>query len=278
MCYNIPVTSRFVAQLSGVSDDEGCLTAGVAEQPDGTGRSLIFMCDVDPAEAQDVDLGMDAYCLVTETHGTAYGCVEELTLVGDELRVLLREDAISQLDLEDRSVEVRLDLDRESVDDLSDALRRILTYGRADARPTVLTLPEPRSSSVRRRGRRRRNVSPPVVPDAQPIGIVVGLDPIEAGHGSLKKLLGRLADLPPPDGVEVTLTDEPSLVVTGPDLPALEALAATIAAWWQEDAESGSGLRIAGDGGDDTITFSLPEHLTAGVAWNISMVAGPMPA
>lgn len=134
------MTLRFTARVAGV-DDRDCLVAGVAEGEDGTGRSLIFQAlDEDPPSQQDIDLGQDTYCLVTETQGTAYGCVEELVIKGNTLRVVLRPEALDDLDLDVAFVEVELAVSPESLDAFREMLREIFAYGRADARPRVLQL------------------------------------------------------------------------------------------------------------------------------------------
>jgi hypothetical protein len=56
---------EFVARVAGV-DDEYCMVAAVAERDDGTGRALMFQAGHEPPDEQDVRLGMDTYCVVTE--------------------------------------------------------------------------------------------------------------------------------------------------------------------------------------------------------------------
>ena len=129
----------FTASVAGV-DDGDCLVAGVAERGDGTGRELIFQASIEEPDEQDVDLGMDTYCLVTEQQGTSYGCVQELTIDGDRLRLLLREGAWEDLGLPDSAIEVRLAVDTHAIDQLRESLRQIMSYGRESARPSVLRL------------------------------------------------------------------------------------------------------------------------------------------
>ncbi|MFB6958300.1 hypothetical protein ACFCYB_14995 [Streptomyces sp. NPDC056309] len=53
---------RFTAQLACGFDDpdqDDCVMAGVAESDDEEGFSLLFMCDFDEPDAQEVSLGMD---------------------------------------------------------------------------------------------------------------------------------------------------------------------------------------------------------------------------
>jgi hypothetical protein len=129
----------FTAHVAGVDDSE-CLVAGLAERGDGTGRELVFQASLDQADEDDADLGMDTYCLVTEQQATAYGCVRELTIVGDRLRVVLSDDALVELGIADSVIEVRLAIDTTSRELLRAMLGKILSYGREAARPNVLQL------------------------------------------------------------------------------------------------------------------------------------------
>ena len=131
---------EFVAHIVGVEDDEDCSVAGIAECDDGSGRSLVFQAGAEPPDDQDVRLGMDTYCLVTEHHGTAYGCVRELTVDGDRMRVVLDSDALGDLGLSDAEIEIRLAVQPASIDALPNSLARILTYGRPNAQPALLQL------------------------------------------------------------------------------------------------------------------------------------------
>jgi immunity protein 10 of polymorphic toxin system len=129
----------FVAHVTGV-DTEDALVAALAEHEDGTGRAVLFQAAHEPPDDQDVRLGLDTYCLVTQDQGTAYGCVRELTLDADHLRVVIDPDHLADLGLTDPVIEVRLAVPPESVEVLREALARILTYGRLDARPALLRL------------------------------------------------------------------------------------------------------------------------------------------
>ncbi|MFI5908283.1 Imm10 family immunity protein [Dactylosporangium sp. NPDC051541] len=128
---------EFVASVAGV-DEESCLVAAVGERDDGTGRALIFQAGDEPPDAQDVRLGLDTYCLVTERHGTAYGCVREVSIDGGRMRVVVSEDALADLGLEDAEIIVELAADPRALVAFREYLARILTYGRPDARPAVL--------------------------------------------------------------------------------------------------------------------------------------------
>jgi hypothetical protein len=56
------------------------------------------------------------------------------------LRVVVRPDDLKALGLDDPEIEAVLAVDAESVEQLRQGLRRILAYGRADARPAVIQL------------------------------------------------------------------------------------------------------------------------------------------
>lgn len=114
--------------------------AGVAESDDEEAFSLLFMCGVDEPDAQDVRLGMDTHCLVTPDQGTAYGCVREVRLDGDVLRVTLDPSSLDALGLTDPVVEALLRAPAADVARMREVLPRILAYGRSAARPRVLSL------------------------------------------------------------------------------------------------------------------------------------------
>lgn len=136
------MTIRFVARAAVAEEapDYGCLSAGVAEHEDGSGFVLIFQCGLLEPDEQDRALGMDSYCLVTADDGTDYGGVTEVVLADNLLRVVVTEQALEPLGLDDPEIEATLDVDPDAVDRLRDGLRRILNYGRSDARPSTLRL------------------------------------------------------------------------------------------------------------------------------------------
>lgn len=129
---------RFVARAVGVEiDPDGySVEAGVAEEPDGSGFVLLFMCDGGEPDDQDVELGLDTHCLVTADQGTAYGCVREAVLTGGALRMSLDPSSLDELGLEDAEIEAVLEAPAEDVARFREVLARILAYGREDARPT----------------------------------------------------------------------------------------------------------------------------------------------
>ncbi|MGH3645591.1 MAG: Imm10 family immunity protein [Micromonosporaceae bacterium] len=121
-------------------DEDDCVIAGVAESDDGDGFSLLFMCDFEAPDAQSVSLGTDTYCLVTQDQATAYGCVREVSLDQALLRVVLDPDSVDELGLDTPVIEAVLRAPADDVNRMRQVLRRVLAYGRADARVSFVGL------------------------------------------------------------------------------------------------------------------------------------------
>ncbi|MET9483540.1 Imm10 family immunity protein [Streptomyces sp. NPDC006638] len=143
------MTYRFTAHIARGLDDpeqDECVMAGVAEsESEEEGFFLLFMCDFGEPDAQDVSLGMDTHCLVTPDQGTAYGCVREVELDGDVLRVTLDPASLDKLGLDklgvaDPVVEALLRAPAADVARLREVLQRVVAYGRPEARPRVVAL------------------------------------------------------------------------------------------------------------------------------------------
>jgi hypothetical protein len=131
---------------AGEDDSEGYVV-GIRESTDPQSWSLLFMeCDdedEDGGEEDDEDEwerddGMDTYCLVVDPgQATHYGGVIECEITGDELRLVLTEEAASTLGMPEHSRFV-LDLPSHQRELLGRGLQRVLTSGRADAVPRLL--------------------------------------------------------------------------------------------------------------------------------------------
>lgn len=117
----------FVARLVGLSEEFGVLTVGVAGQPDGGGRSLLFMSPL-PAE-QDAVLGV-----CNEHQASADGGVVDIHVETTSLRVLFREGVGHELGLPDDTT-VALDIDEQQLALLKSALQEIV--GRCDPAPSI---------------------------------------------------------------------------------------------------------------------------------------------
>jgi hypothetical protein len=136
------MTYRFTARVAGADvDPEGGLTeAGLAEELDGSGFSLLFMSGEEEPDEQEVSLGFDTHCLVTAGQGTAYGCVREAVFSGNTLRISLDPAALTDLDLHDPEIEASIEAPAEDSARFREVLTQILAYGRADARPLRVAL------------------------------------------------------------------------------------------------------------------------------------------
>ncbi|WP_433436209.1 hypothetical protein [Nonomuraea sp. CA-141351] len=97
----------FTACVAGVDEDLEleCLSAGVAENPDGTGQSLMFQCSLYEIE-DDEEIDDDyTYCLVVDNGVAAYGCVREIIMDDQRLTVVLDDAAASLYCFDDHIIE-----------------------------------------------------------------------------------------------------------------------------------------------------------------------------
>ncbi|MFI6730629.1 Imm10 family immunity protein [Streptomyces sp. R-74717] len=136
------MTHRFTARVvaAGVDLDNDVIQAGVAEDEAGDGFFLLFMSNIGEPSRQDVTLGHDTHCLVTQDQGTAYGCVREVTLSNGLLTVSLDPASLDNLGLEDTRIEAKLDVPDEDIERMRDVLVQVLAFGREDARPRCVDL------------------------------------------------------------------------------------------------------------------------------------------
>jgi hypothetical protein len=116
---------KTVIQLLTIEDlsEDGTLTIGFSEEPDGGGRVLILM-RAKSFDQKDVALGMDTYCLTDETGRTVYGGVVRHELSRDTLRLVLEPEAARKLGLP-TEVSLRLQLDPETRGRVEKALRQM---------------------------------------------------------------------------------------------------------------------------------------------------------
>ncbi|MGW3723557.1 Imm10 family immunity protein [Streptomyces sp. NPDC000851] len=136
------MTYRFTARAvaAEVDSDNDVMQAGVAEDEVGEGFILLFMSNIGAPPAQNVSLGLDTHCLVTQDQGTAYGCVRKVTLSEGLLTVSLDPGALDDLGLEDAEIEAELAVPDEDVQRMREVLAQILAFGREDAQPRRVSL------------------------------------------------------------------------------------------------------------------------------------------
>lgn len=80
-------------------EESKILTIGFSEEADGSGRSLLIQRQLGEVSQQDVELGHDTYCLITEDGATCYGGIIGFVLNRSTLEVTLSEEAASILSL-----------------------------------------------------------------------------------------------------------------------------------------------------------------------------------
>ncbi|MEU9957079.1 Imm10 family immunity protein [Streptomyces sp. NPDC050982] len=133
---------RFTARAVAAEVDRAndVMRAGVAEDDSGEGFLLLFMSNIGESSRQNVSLGLDTYCLVTQDQGTAYGCVREVALSDNVLTVSLDPASLDDLELENAQIEALLDAPEEDIERLREVLVQVLAFGREDARPRRVVL------------------------------------------------------------------------------------------------------------------------------------------
>src|SRR4051794_10891238 len=101
----------FTARAVGVGEhsDIDVLSVGVAEQPNGTGHSLVFQVGYGGAAEPDVTNG---FSLVTERGDSVEAGVKSLKLTEGALKIGLLSDAATTLGLSEE-FGIRLDLELE---------------------------------------------------------------------------------------------------------------------------------------------------------------------
>lgn len=136
------MTYRFTARVvvAAVERDNDVMQAGVAEDEAGDGFFLLFMSNIGEPSRQNVALGLDSHCLVTQGQGTAYGCVRGVTLSNGLLTVSLDPASLDDLGLEDTKIEAELDVLDEDIERMRDVLVQVLAFGREEARPQRVDL------------------------------------------------------------------------------------------------------------------------------------------
>ncbi|UVS80417.1 Imm10 family immunity protein [Actinokineospora sp. UTMC 2448] len=118
-------------------DEYGVLTAGLAENADGTGRCLLFQASLLAFDDQDIANGEDRYCVMTDTGATEYGGVLRALHEGDTLSIALTPHLAAVLAL-DEDVTCRFEgIDRTAVREFADGLRAVLAIAPEGDRPSV---------------------------------------------------------------------------------------------------------------------------------------------
>jgi hypothetical protein len=131
-----------VVRAAGVEEHPPLLLVGFAEAADGGGRAFHFQCDLrvnDYGEGSNWPEG-ESYCVSTERGFTRFGCVREIEVRGDLVRVAFTEGAVRDLRLPDSEYEFRVAADGADMPRLLAMLRRVLTCGRPEYHPRILDM------------------------------------------------------------------------------------------------------------------------------------------
>lgn len=139
------VTIQFEAAGGGTEEspgtEDGWFEVGVSENSDGSGRVLVFQCLLAEPDEQNTSLGMDTYCISNESGGSTYAGIDAVEANEEHLRVTFTDTAAEELELTDKEVDVSLrKLSDDTIAEIHAGLRRVLAYGRADARPSRMSI------------------------------------------------------------------------------------------------------------------------------------------
>lgn len=113
---------------SGESVPGGPFTVFVAEDDNGDGHHLDLQCMPDEPSPQNVRLGLDSYCIVSESGGVQYGGLKEVALHPDRLVLQFMDDAVEELELPSGVVELGI-APGVDIDEIRSGLRKVLSYG-----------------------------------------------------------------------------------------------------------------------------------------------------
>ena len=95
------------------------------EQEDGDGDGIDFMVSLRRPSEQDRRLGQDTYCVSLPNGATVYGAVRSWRLEGAVLHVQFRQDAASNLGIDERAA-FTLEVAPEEIEAVRSSLARVL--------------------------------------------------------------------------------------------------------------------------------------------------------
>ena len=139
----IQYAARSAGREDHLGEDFDYIMAGLSEHEDGSGRGLTVQCAVAAPDDGDIATGMDSYCVSNELGLTVYGGVRSVRLRSRTLRSEFEPTAAEGLGLDDAVVEITLEVDDESIEQLKSGLQRTFSYGRERSRPVVDFDPQP---------------------------------------------------------------------------------------------------------------------------------------
>jgi hypothetical protein len=146
------VAHHLTARCAVASEDAETdyFRVGLAENPDFTGWYLMFHGG--PADPT-ATLPDEDYLLHTESGAFTFGGLTGVKLVGRVLHLRFSDPAAADLELPDPHLEIILDVDTDSLGQLSDGLARVFAGTSSTNRPSRIHLP---GTDVSAYGSRRR--------------------------------------------------------------------------------------------------------------------------
>jgi hypothetical protein len=132
-------STDFTARLVGIADEDGILSVGVAEQSDGSGRTLVLQ-GVDPTSPSTELLEPEeGYCVIVDGEATVYGGLAAVGLRDGRLQITFTPRGARTLHLPTK-VTITLDVDDTSIEELGAGIRRVIAYGAGADGPPVTDL------------------------------------------------------------------------------------------------------------------------------------------
>jgi hypothetical protein len=137
------VITEMVAHVVGFAEEEelGCFTAGFSEFDTDAGFSLLFQAQADAhaPDQQDIELGMDTYCIVTGDQSQVhYGGLQHAKLAGKELQLIFKPGIGHKFGVADK-LRVRLEVSECALQEFKEGFRQVVSvpWGRATEKPTL---------------------------------------------------------------------------------------------------------------------------------------------
>ncbi|MEU7475565.1 Imm10 family immunity protein [Lentzea sp. NPDC042327] len=120
-------------------DEEAIEVALTGLDESGLRRSFSFQrSSYDEPDEQDVEVGLDSYCVVTERGRTCYGCLTAVGFGTARLTLDFTAEDAAALDIATR---VELDLSGVDQDVLAEKLCNVLDWGAQAKRPAIVVTP-----------------------------------------------------------------------------------------------------------------------------------------
>ena len=133
--------TQMVAHVVGFAEELECFTAGFSEHHIEAGFSLLFQAQADAyaPDQQDIELGMDTYCIVTgDQSGVHYGGLQHAELAGNELQLIFKPGIGHKFGVADQ-LRVRLEVNASALREFKEGFRQVVSvpWGRASEKPTL---------------------------------------------------------------------------------------------------------------------------------------------